>query len=144
MKKIILFSSALIGSVVIIFLSAVFLFNQPAKNNNGIESDNAVSYLKQGIAVILPESAYIMLSHWGQDNSACEILGNNLDSFADYLQANTAIVHIKGMNGLDEQLELIRQRIEQMPVKMKRSACQHEMAKLEGLKSVFFLEDHKL
>lgn len=85
-----------------------------------------------------------MLSQWGQDNSACEILGNNLDSFSDYLQANTAIVHIKGMNGLDEQLELIRQRIEQMPVKMKRNACQHEMAKLEGLKSVFFLEDHKL
>ncbi|KPD02217.1 hypothetical protein [Moellerella wisconsensis] len=143
MKKIILLTSSLIGGTVIIFLGAVFLFNQPAKSNN-IQSDNAVSYLKQGIAVILPESAYIMLSQWGQDNSACEILGNNLDSFSDYLQANTAIVHIKGMNGLDEQLELIRQRIEQMPVKMKRNACQHEMAKLEGLKSVFFLEDHKL
>ncbi|EKT62403.1 hypothetical protein [Providencia burhodogranariea] len=91
------------------------------------------------ISQVLPESINSLIPSWGSSNNACDSLESNLETFADYLKANQDVVSVKGMNGLDEQLSLIRSRVDQMPNQVRKLVCQQENARLEGLKSVFFL-----
>lgn len=92
------------------------------------------------VSQLLPSSMNSLIPSWGStDNSVCDNLENNLQSFASYLKANENIVSVKGMNGLDEQLNAIHSRIDNMPSQVRKMVCQQEYARLEGLKSVFFL-----
>ncbi|EOE0521628.1 hypothetical protein ACJ8VI_004299 [Providencia stuartii] len=91
------------------------------------------------VASILPESINALMPSWGADYNACDSLESNLQTFAEYLKTNEDVVNVKGMNGLDDQLNAIRSRVESMPVQVRKLVCQQEYARLEGLKSVFFL-----
>lgn len=96
------------------------------------------------ISQILPDSINSLIPSLDFSNNACDSLETNLETFADYLKANQDVVSVKGMNGLDEQLSSIRSRIDQMPHQVRKLVCQQEYARLEGLKSVFFLGHNNL
>ncbi|MEX6158509.1 hypothetical protein [Providencia manganoxydans] len=91
------------------------------------------------ISNLLPESINSLIPSWDINNNVCDRLESNLQTFTDYLQANEDVVSIKGMNGLDDQIGEIRSRVNSIPSQVRKFACQQEYARLEGLKSVFFL-----
>lgn len=91
------------------------------------------------ISQILSDPINSLIPSMDVSNNACDHLESNLETFADYLKANQDVVSVKGMNGLDEQLNAIRSRVDQMPQQVRKLVCQQEYARLEGLKSVFFL-----
>nr|WP_314265936.1 hypothetical protein [uncultured Moellerella sp.] len=130
-----------VGLISIFFY--MFSFSPLMQNSKSVTktgaSENIASYVKSGITFVLPESVNSLLKHWSNDSSFCESLNTNIDGFNDYLNKNKTIVSLKGMNGIEDQLQLMRTRVEKMPMQMKDIACKQEIAKLDGLKSVFFL-----
>lgn len=128
MKKLTATLTALLMIIVIAIAALFIVFPQQWKQS-----------VYPSISQIMPDSINSLVLSWDSSNNACDSLESNLETFADYLKTNQDVVSVKGMNGLDEQLNSIRSRVDQMPHQVRKLVCQQEYARLEGLKSVFFL-----
>ena len=145
MKK---FATLFFGLIMSVGLISVFfymyssspLIQHPKSTTSTDASGNIASYVKSGMIFMLPESVNSLFRNWDKDSSFCESLNTNIDGFNDYLNKNKTIVSLKGMSGIEDQLKLMRTRVEKTPTQMKDIACKQETAKLDGLKSVFFLD----
>lgn len=128
MKNVMTALTALVMLIGISMAALFIVFPQQWKQN-----------IYPSVANLLPESISSLIPSRDVNNNVCDSLESNLQTFADYLKTNEDIVSIKGMNGLDDQLNGIRSRIDSMPIQVRKLVCQQEYARLEGLKSVFFL-----